>query len=65
MFGDASGLYGIFIYCLFNDAARGSDYKRVVLNDRLVRNNNELAKTSKDAAITRFELLPRLAERAE
>lgn len=65
MFGDASGLYGVFIYCLFNDAVRGSYYKRVVLNDRLVRENNELTKTRKDAAVTRSEFLLRLAERAE
>lgn len=36
-----------------------------MLNETLVRENNELAKTWKDAAVTRYELLPRLAERAE
>jgi hypothetical protein len=65
IFGDASGLYRIFIYCLFNDTVKGSDYKHAVLNDMLVWENNELAKTWKDAAVAWYELPPRLAERAE
>jgi len=65
LYSETPQAYGIFIYCLFNDAVKGSDYKRAVLNDRLVWENNELAKTWKDAAVARYELLPRLAERAE